>query len=263
MRARAGVALLAVVLSAVAGCVATVDPRPAGGGPVAAPACSYEFDRASWDAREPPRTAMLVGDSLVGQVSGLVDDLAAQRCHDVTPWALSGAAPCDLLPSYGDRLAGPGPELTRVTLAFVGNASSPCMLAALGWTARGRPPPTLTAAEVSRVGSRYEDDLRAMVRWNLAHDLETVLVLPPAMGPGTWHGQVNDELIARMTAIGGDYGGAVRATGAPRDVLGGDTYRATLGGVPIRKADDGTHLAAPLGQQLYAAALVTASTSAG
>lgn len=269
IRTAATAALLAAAVAA------TLAVRPGDTGPRPGPlwetrsadVCSYPFEGASWDANEAPRHAILIGDSVAGQVSGVVPALAAQRCHTVDVWAVSGAAPCDFLTDYGTRLTGADPaeplRLSRVTLAFVGNATSPCMLDHLKQSGviaddATRPPATLTAEQVASIGYWYEVDMRAMVRWDLAHNMQTVLVLPPEMNRGTWHGQVNDELIRRYTTIGDAYGGT-GASALPRDVLGGNVYTPTIGGAPVR-ATDGTHLASPLGQQLYAAAVTTAST---
>lgn len=263
--------LLATVIATLAVRPASAGPRP---GPLwesrSADTCSYPFAGGSWDANEPPRHSYLIGDSVVGQVSGVVPVLAAQRCHTINVWALSGAAPCDFLADYGGRLSTSDPAeppaavpLSRVVLAFVGNATSPCMIEHLkdsGVIAADatRPPATLTATQIATIGYWYEVDLRAMVRWNLAHNLQTVLVLPPEMNRGTWHGQVNDQLIGRYTTIGNAYGG-VWVSAAARTAVGGDTYTPTIDGLQVRHTD-GTHLAAPLGQSLYAAAVAAAGT---
>jgi hypothetical protein len=277
VRRKSVLGTILVVLVMIAAVVVTLLVRPSGSRPRPGPlwetrpadACSYPFTGASWDAGGPPRHSELVGDSLAGQVSGVVPVLAAQRCHTVEVWALSGAAPCDFLPGYGARLSAADPSaapsaaaLSRVVLAFVGNATSPCMLERLkqsGVIAADaiRPPATLTAAQVGAIGRWYEADLRAMIRWDLDRHLQTVLILPPAMNRGTWHGQVNDELVRRYLRIGDAY--RVGTSSLARDLLGGDTYRRSVGGRLVRAAD-GTHLAAPVGQDLYAAAVVAAAT---
>ena len=119
-----------------------------------------------------------------------------------------------------------------------------------------RPPAVLSQAQQNGVVYLYERDIRAMIRWDLAHNIPTVLVLPPRMGAGTWHGQVNDELVTMLNRVGAYYGG-VWTNPAPRDLLSPrGVYVDAVDGYLVRHTDR-THLYQPLGQELYAAGVIT------
>jgi hypothetical protein len=199
-----------------------------------------------------------VGDSVLGQAGAVLTALGQQRCHTIRVWAVAGAAPCDVLDGYGAQLANSRPSV--VSFAFIGNATSSCMVQRMGWS---RPPAHLTPDQVERIGYWYEADLRVLIRWNLAHGLKTLLVLPMQMDSGTWHGQMTDELISRYTRIAHEYR-AVDVDDGPRDALTpGGVYRAgiTVDGVPVAvRHRDGTHLAAPAGTWTWAAAALIAPT---
>src|SRR5882757_4976731 len=222
-------------------------PGPAVENPVlrAASDCTYPFHDATWDNGEAPTSVNYVGDSLMGQVGPELTLLGQQRCHTSDVWANPGSAPCDFGPDYGSHIQPLAPR--NVSFGFVGNATSACMLAHLGWAYI---PAHLTADQISLIGYWYEVDLRALVRWNLANNIRTFLILPPEMNRGTWHGQMTDELIARYTRIADSYGG-VGVDDGPRTVLTpGGVYRATVtldGHAVTLRHTDGTHLAAPMG----------------
>jgi hypothetical protein len=241
-------------------------PEPLSGTRAAsAPAPDCALPAASWDQQEPPTSFAVAGDSVLGQAASPLVALAESRCHAVTLAARSGGAPCDLLPGYGGIMAAADPPLRRVVLSWVGNVgASPCMVQQMGdrfgtarWGTDPNGPATLTAAEVDHAGYLYEIALRAMVRWNLANNISTLLVFPPPMRPGTYHRQMEAELISRYTTIADAYGG-VGATGIPRALLGGDTWTASIGGLTVRHTDF-VHLHAPAGTQLWAAGIVDAA----
>jgi hypothetical protein len=249
------VAPLLVLLPALpAGADPWQDPRDraaAGPAPVRSP---YPGKDASWDANEPQRRLAVYGDSLVMQTKPLLQALAGTRATAVDVWELSGAAPCDLLPTYGTRVLAFAAE--RVELAFVGNATTECMTSRIG----GRPPGTLTPAQRARIVQVYETDLEALVRWNRSAGVRTYLAVPPVMAPRTWHGQLTAPLTAALTRLAARYPGDVRLNTAPREALTPDgAYRSSmlLNGrtVPLRHRD-GTHLHAPVGTTLNAQALL-------
>lgn len=232
---------------------APASPAPAS--PAPAPARSpYPGKDASWDANEPQRTLAVYGDSLVMQTKPQLQALAATRATPLDVWELPGAAPCDLLPTYGARTRASG--ASRVELAFVGNATSECMVARLG----GRPPGVLSAAQRQQIVQAYETDLTAIIRWNRAAGVLTYLVVPPAMADRTWHGQLTAPLTAALARLAARSPGEVRLNTESRDVLTpGGTYRATtvLNGRTVRlRHRDGTHLYAPVGTSLNASALL-------
>jgi hypothetical protein len=258
-------AFLASLLTGTLTVAALIVTHPSAPGPVENPvlrakdACTYPYQGATWDQNEAPSTVEYVGDSLTAQVGPVLTTLGGQRCHTIDVWATPGGAPCDFLPGYGAHTAAVAPRW--VSIGFVGNATSQCMLDHIGWS---RPPAHLTADQVSLIGYWYETDLRAMVRWNLANNIRTLLILPPQMNRGTWHGQMTDELIARYQRVAAAYGG-VGVDDGPRDALTpGGVYRQSVSvagvDVPVRHTD-GTHLHAPYGTWLYAsAALITPTT---
>lgn len=212
----------------------------------------------------------VAGDSLLSpQSSGMIVSVAEHRCHTVLTAGRPGGTPCDLLPSYGAVMSAVDPPLRRVALSWVGNVGqSPCMLEQMserfGTTRWGDDPnhdgpATLTPAEIDYAGYLYEIAVRAMVRWNLGNNIATVLVLPPPMRAGTYHNQMEAELLTRYTTVADAYGG-VWTTSTPRQLLGGDTWVGTIAGLPIRHTDY-VHLAGPLGIQLWADGIVDAVTA--
>jgi hypothetical protein len=220
-------------------------------GPVRAP---YPGKDASWDRNEPQRRLAVYGDSLVMQTKPLLEALAGTRATAVDVWELSGAAPCDLLPTYGTRVSAFAAE--RVQLAFVGNATTGCMTSRIG----GRPPGTLTPALRTRIVQVYETDLEAIVRWNRSAGVRTYLALPPAMAAQTWHGQLTVPLTAALRRLAARFPDDVRLNTAPRDALTPDgVYRSSvlLNGRSVQlRHRDGTHLFAPVGTTLNAQALL-------
>jgi hypothetical protein len=216
--------------------------------------CTYAFQGATWDANEATRTVSVVGDSVVGQAGPPMSTMGQQRCHTVDVWALSGGAPCDLLSEYGSHMLAVAPS--RVTLAFVGNATSPCMMAHMGWSDT---PATLTQAQQDSIAYWYEVDLRAMIRWNLDHNIRTYILLPMQMQQGTWHGQMTTELISRYNHAADSYGGVSVDDSARNELTPGGVYRATVtvnGQARRLRHTDGTHLAAPYGTWSYASAVL-------
>jgi hypothetical protein len=222
-------------------------------------------DGASWDQSEPGRVELVVGDSLAGQMSEQLTALARQRAQHWKVWAVSGAAPCDVLGSYAATVSALHPRPSRVAFAFVGNVgnrhagAADCMVSRL-WPGRTRSPAVLTAADQARIAAVYRQDLAVAIRWNRAHGIETVLVEPPAMRPQTYFAQVNDDLVRAYSALAA--GAGVRTTGLVRETLtpGGRWRQAiiTPDGRYALRHTDGTHLAAPYGTQLYATALLAA-----
>jgi hypothetical protein len=214
----------------------------------------YPGKDASWDANEPQRRLAVYGDSLVMQTKPLLEALAGTRATAVDVWELSGAAPCDLLPTYGARVKAFAAE--RVELAFVGNATTGCMTSRIG----GRPPGNLSPALRTRIVQVYETDLEAIVRWNRSAGVRTYLALPPVMAAQTWHGQLTAPLTAALHRLAARHPADVRLNTAPRDILTpGGTYRSTmvLNGRPVQlRHRDGTHLFAPVGTTLNAQALL-------
>ncbi len=201
----------------------------------------------------PQRRLAVYGDSLVTQTRPALRALAATRGTALDVWDWSGGAPCDLLPTYGERVKAFAAE--RVELAFVGNATTTCMTSRIG----GRPPGRLSAAERARIVQVYEADLGAIVRWNRSAGIRTHLVPPPVMAPRTWHGQLTAGLTAAMARLAAAFPADVRLNTAPHDTLTpGATYRSTvvLDGRPARmRHPDGTHLLVPVGTSLNAQAL--------
>ena len=202
----------------------------------------------------PQRRVAVYGDSLVTQTRPQLRALAATRGTAVDVWDWSGGAPCDLLPTYGARVKAFAAE--RVELAFVGNATTPCMTSRIG----GRPPGRLSPELRTRIVQLYEGDLDAIVRWNRSAGVRTHLVPPPVMAPQTWHGQLTTGLTAAMARLAARHPADVRLNTAPHDVLTpGGAYRGTvvLDGRPVRmRHRDGTHLLAPVGTSLNAQALL-------
>jgi hypothetical protein len=241
-----------------AGLLATAALVAPGAGAQSAPAppppAPYFGQGQSWDAGEPAWRVAVYGDSLVRQSTGALAHLASSRSTALDIWATSGAAPCDLLPAYAARLATFAPQ--RVQIAFVGNATSPCMTSRTG----GRPPGRLSLAARARIADLYAADLAQLVDLNVAAGIVTYLVLPPVMAPATWHGQLTPQLTAAYSRLAALRPGWVRLNAAPREAVApGGAYRAVvpLNGRPVRlRHVDGTHLAAPLGTTLYAQSLL-------
>ena len=250
--------------------IATLAIRPAHSGPRPGPLwetkaagdCGYPGQGATWDDGEATRVFAVFGDSVLGQAAAAAIAIAGQRCHTMTSHARSGGAPCDALAGYEATVVAEAPS--RVVLSWVGNVgASPCMVAVMAaafgaarWTGHG--PGTLTPEEINYAGLVYETDLRKMVRIDLAHNVQTVLVMPPPMRAGTYHRQMQAQLLSRYQEIGDSYGG-VWADRTGRDLLGGETWQEFRDGHRLRKAcPDCTHLQAPSGTWLWADGLVTA-----
>lgn len=266
---------IAFAVLAAAAVTATLIARPADPGPrpgplwepaaATAPAPGCALPAATWDQQEPPIPFAVAGDSVLGQAATEITAQAEARCHTVTIAARSGGAPCDLLPTYGAVMSAQ--PLRRVVLSWVGNVgASPCMVTAMAvnfgttrWGDDPNGPATLTAAEINRAGQLYEASLRQMVTWNLTNNIATVFALPPPMRPGTYHRQMEAELIARDTSIADAFGG-VWTTSTPRGLLGADTWTGTIAGVQVRNSDN-VHLYAPAGTGLWALGIVTAATT--
>lgn len=98
-----------------------------------------------------------------------------------------------------------------------------------------------------------------MVRWNLANNILTIFVLPPPMRPGTYHRQMEAQLLSRYTGIADAFGG-VGTTSTPRELLGGDTWTGSIAGQQVRNTDY-VHLYAPTGTGLWALGIVDAATT--
>lgn len=220
----------------------------------AAAAASAPGEAPPADVSGSSRRVAVYGDSLVTQTRAQLRALAATRGTALDVWDWSGGAPCDLLPTYRERVLAF--EAERVQLAFVGNATTECMTSRIG----GRPPPRLSAALRARIAQLYEADLEVVVGWNRSAGVRTYLVPPPVMAPQTWHGQLTADLTAAMTRLAARHPADVRLNTAPREALTpGSVYRAStvLHGRPVRmRHPDGTHLLAPVGTTLNAAALL-------
>ena len=246
--------LVAPLLAALPAVPAGADPwdDPADRADVAAVA-PYPGEVPRGTAGPQPRVAVY-GDSLVGQTRSVLASLARSRATAVDVWGLSGGAPCDLLPTYGERVTAFRAD--HVQLSFVGNATTECMTSRIG----GRPPGRLSPELKARIAGLYEADLEAIVRWNSTAGVRTSLALPPVMAAQTWHGQLTDGLTTALTRLAARHPADVRLNTAPRDVLTpGATYRSTveLHGRPARmRHRDGTHLLAPVGTSLNAQALL-------
>jgi hypothetical protein len=236
----------------------------AAGTQAARPGPRWFGDGQPWDQSEPSRSVLVVGDSLAGQMGGELAALAAQRAQTWKVWAVSGAAPCDLLTAYSSHVGAAHPS--RVAIAFVGNVgnrhagAADCMLSRL-WPGRTRSPAHLSAADQARIAALYRQDIAVLVRWNQAHHIDTVLVQPPAMRSDTYFAQLNDDLVRVCDALARAEP-AVRSTALVRETMTpGGTYRQAVttpdGSYPLRHTD-GVHLAAPYGAQLYASALMAA-----
>lgn len=226
-------------------------------------------DGASWDQSEVSRTELVIGDSLAGQFSGPLTALAAQRAQHWEVWAISGSAPCDALPTYGDHILAMSPLPSRIGIAYVGNVGNmhngvdDCMVSRL-WPGMDRSPATLSTADRARIANLYRGDIAQMIQWNLAHNMQTILIDPPVMQSGTYFHQVNANLVDSYDTLAAQYGG-VGSTHLVRDTVSpGEAFRQSLtepdGNVFAVRATDGTHLAAPYGTQLYAAAAFAALT---
>jgi hypothetical protein len=225
-------------------------------------------DGQPWDQSEAGRTVLVVGDSLSGQFGGPLEALAAQRAQHWEVWGLSGGAPCDVMPDYGAHILAMDPPPSRIALEFVGNVgnrhlgTADCMVSRL-WPGADRSPATLTEDDRARIAALYRQDLTVLINWDLAHNMQTVLVNPPEMQGGTYFNQVNANLITAYDALGSQFGG-VWSTYAVRETLTpGGTWRAALtapdGTYQLRQpAPDGAHLHAPYGTQMYAGALFAA-----
>ncbi len=214
---------------------------------------AYPGQGSSWDANEPSRRVAVFGDSLVQQTKPQLLALAGTRDTALDVWDAPGAAPCDLLPQFDQRVRASGAE--RVELAFVGNATSACMTSRTG----GRPPARLSPAQRLRIAALYEADLRLMIARNAGNGVLTYLVVPPTMAGGTWHGQLTAALTATYTRLAATSNGWVRLNAASREALTPVGYRSavTLNGTSVRlRHRDGTHLFAPVGTTLNAQALL-------
>lgn len=214
-------------------------------------AFAFPFDTATWDSAESPnRKIMIVGDSLVAQSGGAATALGEQREHSVKAWGISGGAACDFTPVYGGEATAFGiPD--AVAFAFVGNASSDCMVAELGWTSDC----CLTTAEVAQVVAVYRKHLLTMINWNKAMGVESWLIASPIMANGTYHGQMTSQLNTMLSDLATTTG--TRFTAASRSLLSpGGVYTDTVGGLPVRHPD-GTHLRAPYGTGLHALGLLS------
>jgi len=219
---------------------------------------SFPHDTATWDATDAPTRILLAGDSLVGQSGPAAVALGQQRAHTVGQLARSGGAPCDLLPSYGATTTQFAPR--QVVFAFVGNATSPCMQAALGWS---RPPAVLTSAQVARITAVYRAHLTVLVRWNLARGATTWLAAAPLMARGTWHGQMTASLNAMYADLAADLGGVAYSAAARNLLSPRGVYEATnAAGLPVRHSD-GTHLRAPYGTTQHALGLLAGPLTGG
>jgi len=246
--------LLAVLPALPAAAGPWNDPLTRAAAGATAARAPYPGQDASWDRNEPQRRLAVYGDSFVMQTKPLLQALAATRATALDVWELSGAAPCDLLPTYGERVRAFAAD--RVELAFVGNATTECMTSRIG----GRPPGVLSPALRARIAEVYEADLGEMIRWNRAAGVRTYLAVPPVMAPQTWHGQLTAPLTAALSRLAARYPADVRLNTAPREALTpGGVYRSTtvLNGRPVQlRHRDGIHLFAPVGTTLNAQALL-------
>lgn len=227
-------------------------------GPGLATGSRYPFDGHPTDETATSRTILVVGDSVTKQASGAIHALAEQRGDKVDVWALFGSAPCDFLSGYTRRLDSVHP--TEVSIAFMGNTTSACMVKALG-PAHAR----LTPREVDAVGARYYRDLATLVAVNEARHIRTWLVAPPAMGRGTFLAQLNHVLLVRLAQLQQRFRHAHLDTGG-RDLLTpGGLFRFTerYGGVahPLRYRD-GEHLRLPYGTTLWALGILSTAAQA-
>lgn len=214
------------------------------GGAIAA-AGRYDGDGASWDQHSATQRIVVLGDSLVGQSRPMLKSFAATRADEITIAFVNGGAPCDLLPDYAKRIVAA--RATRIELAFVGNATTPCMTKAIGHRTGAQ----LSTADREKVARIYNRDIATMIHWNKAHHIITWLALPPAMRPGTYHAQLNEALVSLYKGMAQRDPANVRSNGMSRDLLTpGGRFRVTetLDGkrVYLRKSD-GTHLIAPAG----------------
>lgn len=214
-------------------------------------ALAFPNDGASWDATESPnRRMMVLGDSFISQAGPTALALATQREHVLDIRPVGGGAPCDLTPVYGGWATAFRPQ--TVALAFVGNATSACMMAETGISPV---PARLTAAQVGAIVLAYRHHLVTLIRWNQARGIESWLIAPPIMAAGTWHGQVNASLNTMYrdlaTQVGARYSPSVRNLLAP---AGAFSY--SIAGLPVRHTD-GTHLRAPYGTTLYATGILS------
>jgi hypothetical protein len=219
----------------------------------------YRYDGHPTDETSTTRTILFVGDSVLDQASGPLKVLGTQRGNTLDIWAVPGAAACDFLGGYEQRLAKTHPS--EVSFSFAGNATSACMQNYLG----GRPAGTLTKAQQDKIARKYYLDLRALIKTGAAQGVRTWLVLPLQNRAGTWHGQITDELITRMQQLDENYA-AARIDSGPRDLLTpGGTFRSTLrfGGVdhPLRYRD-GVHLRLPYGSTLWAEGALASTAQA-
>lgn len=234
------IALISVVLALVLGC---------GVGYVVAAEPNFPFDTATWDQTETPRRIMVVGDSLVAQSQTLVEAEAKARTHTPDVFAVPGGAPCDVLPTYGTRATASSPQ--QVSLAFIGNARSDCMISRFGSV----PPATLTSADVARITAIYRQDYITIINFNLSRGAVTWFNAIPAMGPGTYHKQMTDSLNTMMRTLADQYGGVGYDATARELLTPGGVYSSFLAGQQVRYSDY-THLEAPYGTTLYALGLL-------
>ena len=214
-------------------------------------ALAFPNDGASWDATESPnRRMMILGDSLVVQAGPTALALAAQREHVLDVRPINGGAPCDLTPVYGGWATAFRPQ--AVAFAFVGNATSACMMAETGISPV---PARLTATQVTAITAAYRRHLLTLIRWNQARGIESWLIAPPIMAAGTWHGQLNASLNTMYrdlaTAAGARYSSSGRSLLSPAGV-----FAYSVAGLPVRHTD-GTHLRAPYGTTLFATGLLS------
>lgn len=240
--------IVAVILAALAILVCT-----------ATGAAAFPYDDAPWDATEPPnRRIMLVGDSLVGQSGPTAVALGEQREHVVQANPVSGGAACDFTPTYGADASAFDPD--AVAFAFVGNATSDCMVAELGWTSPG----VLNSEQVAAIVAAYRKYLGALASWNEARDVTTWLVASPVMAAGTYHGQITAAMNTMLLDMAnGSTTDRVHYSAHARALLSpSGAYQGSLAGLTIRHTD-GTHLRAPYGTTLHATGLLVGPMTGG
>lgn len=211
---------------------------------------NFPFDGEAWDQTESPRRIMAAGDSLVAQSQTLIEAESRARAHTPNVFAVSGGAPCDLLPTYGTRATAFAPN--QVSLAFIGNARSACMVSRLG----GALPATLTAADVARVTAVYRQDYITIINFNLSKNAVTWFNAVPAMGAGTYHKQMTDSLNTMMKSLADQYGGVGYDATARELLTPGGVYSSFMAGHQVRYSDL-THLQAPYGTTQYALGLLS------
>jgi hypothetical protein len=217
----------------------------------AAAALAYPGEGAGWDANEPPSRILIIGDSFVMQGGPTAVALAEQRDAPTDAWAISGGAACDFdQASYTARASEFQP--TDVAIAFVGNATSQCMQAEVGWY----PPAVLTSSQINAIVTVYRRHILRLVEWNKEHGIATYLIASPIMAAGTWHGQVTaayNSMLAGVASQENTPTQRVKVTNSARNLLAPDgVWTKTIAGLQVRHPSDGTHLWAPYGTTLWA-----------